>query len=341
MSVRNIGGDFGFGQCCLYSYDRPQNNSERYPSVVVPVDSKTASIRDADVFVDVDGSKYLVGKEAVESRPESRSTDTAFFFKPEYRILVMYGLRRMLGAKTGEVNLVTGLPIEHFRELRDKYKATVEGWNLGGIKIKNLIVIPQPAGVLSDPLMQDMNDNVKAAEKGKALVIDGGYGTMDIISFSDARPIPGGNYGMNYGARDIHEKIFEALKTVKIKNKTTGKTECPAFSKDFVVRSVDEVLRAKGFKLAGDWYELDERHYRPAFEEYLAKVREVISSRWGNLNGFDWVIFAGGVADMMGREFIAEHLVPPKILLMPKQSEMSVARGFADLATKKFRYANS
>lgn len=335
MSARNIGGDFGFGQCCLYTFDRGPVQAERYPSVVVPVDDKTASIREANVFVDTDGRKYLVGHEAVDVRPENRSTDSAFFFKPEYRILVTYGLRKMLGSKTGEVNLVTGLPIENYGELVRKYTEMVKGWDLSGIKIKDLVVIPQPVGVLSDPMLYDVDGNIKAADKGKTLVIDGGYGTIDIIAFNKAQPTPNGNYGANYGARNIHEKIYEALRTVKIKNKTTGKLEAPSFSKDFVVRSVDEVLRQKGFKLAGDWYDLDEKHYRPAFEEYLNQIKDVVANRWGNLNGFDWVIFAGGVADMMGREFIAENLVPPKVLLLPKQSEMSVARGFADIAARR------
>lgn len=333
MTVRNIGGDFGFGQVCLYCADSGVNKVVRFPSVVVPVDATTASLRDEDIFVDTDGRKYLVGEEAAKSRPESRSTDTAFFFGPDYRILVLAGLRRMLGSSKGDVRLVTGLPIEHYTTHRKRYEETLMSMDLGGIKITKLRVMAQPSGVLADPLLYDMNGELRSARKGKVLVIDGGYGTIDMAAYENSNVMTSGTFGANYGAKNIHEKVFAALQTVKIKNKTTGKTEVPAFPKDFVVRSIDKVMREKGFRLAGDWYELDERHYKPAFDEYLGQIRDIVERRWGNLNGFDWVIFAGGVADMMGREYIAQNLVPPKILLMPKESENSIARGFAAIAT--------
>ena len=267
---------------------------------------------------------WLVGDKAVMNGATERgSTDTKYYTSEEFRVMFLYALSQ-LGVKNCAV--ITGLPQESFRQLRNTHGSNVKQFTKHlhkdkAFTIANVVTIPQVMGALMAPGLKDCEGKPVNLGHGKVGIIDIGDGTIDGAEAFDGTPNPRVEYGANKGCSDVHRGIlrgFQESKKYQIGNEVN-------------IHLIDKWLRDGHFYYRGDQVEMNSIDFvKKAKAGYLPEIEAAIKAMWGTANTLRYLIVSGGGPDLLGRDLL-ERVVPKKQLVIPENSGEANVLGFLEM----------
>lgn len=319
MFTRNdvIAVDGGFG---VFSAVNLAGKRVSFRSAVVKLND---SDREHANWVDKTGA-WLVGDQAVLQGSAGRqSTDTRYYSSDEFRVMTLYALSQ-LGAKNASV--ITGLPQESYRALREEHSKNVKEFTKtlrkgDEFSISSVVTIPQVMGTLTSPKLKDWEGNPVDLSSGKIGLIDIGDGTIDGAEAYDGKPNPKVSYGRNKGCSDIHREILQGF--MQSKKYDIGS--------DVSVHMIDRYLREGVFFYRGDKIDVNKVDFiRKAKENYLPEITQAIKEMWGSGNTLRYIVVTGGGPALLGRDLI-ERVIPKKQLVIPENSGEANVDGFLEM----------
>lgn len=180
-----------------------EKKSWRYASYVGQAnDSQDDALRNHDVVrVQVDGVPFWTGTDAgfVLGPRATRNRDESYMHTPAYKALFLGTLWHF--AQRSIDTLAVGLPNTTFRRYKDELKAALEGqhqvpdfsrgmrdYRQGEISVtvRDVIVCPQSyaAYVYASSMQPSLG-------RGRVLVVEPGWNTLDTLIVEDGKPVPG------------------------------------------------------------------------------------------------------------------------------------------------------
>ena len=290
-----IGIDVGYGNTKAY-------NGELlvWPSVLGrAVDLRYSGdlVRGQAEAYGVNDRYYFVGHDAItQSRvhetPKARDrVDTDFAL-----VMVLAGLHK-LGARQGELcRVVTGLPLEWYKEDKGKLEAKLGGaikFSVGGEPVNLVLeskVLPQHLGSVFYQILDDEGQQSAGAEA----LFDQSVGVVDIGTYTTGlfATVEGLQYvdrwsgSMHNGTYLIEKVVREQGIDLPVGIHTLGKTLAEG-----------KPLREWGKPIAG----LDEA-VRLGIESLAHEVLAYMLDVWGDGRQFDTIFVTGGGAHLIGQE---------------------------------------
>lgn len=282
-----------------------------------------AEHKDMANWVDQTGA-WLVGDKAVMNGTVDRgSTDTKYYTSDEFRVMFLYALSR-LGVKNAAI--ITGLPQESFRQLKNTHSESVKKFTDQLLKedhftIANVVTIPQVMGSLMSPSLKDSEGNSIDLSHGKVGIIDIGDGTIDVAEAFDGSPNPNVSYGANKGCSDIHRAILRGFKEHKKYS----------IGNEVNVHIIDRWLRDGRFHYRGEEIDINSLDFvKKAKTNYLPEIATAINETWGTGNTLRYLIISGGGPALLGRSMI-EKVIPRKQLVIPENPGEANVEGFLEM----------
>jgi plasmid segregation protein ParM len=304
--VEIIGIDIGFG------FTKATNGKESlvFKSVLgeaTELQFREQIIADAadeeHLQVEVDGKSYFVGELAErQSNVRFFTLDQAQFISSFAKSLALSAAARLVGGYI-PVNLVTGLPIGHYRQHKDElarilqgeHKVTITGADgkrqEKTVNVNKVRVIPQPFGSLFNIMLNDLGDlGDKRLVREKIGIIDVGFRTSD-YTVSDK---------MRYserGSRTTDSGIARAFTVIagKLREKSGVNVE--------LYRLYDAVDRGS-IKIRGKEYDL-KGITEQVFSQLATAVANEVDRLWVDDWDMDTMVITGG-----GGAVLAKHLQP-------------------------------
>jgi hypothetical protein len=303
-----VGQDLGFGYAkTCYGH----NKNLVIPSQVAPLDS--ALFGNHSVYND--GSKnYLVGEDAVVyGNPIHIETDSSYFRSNEYRVIGMYSLQQIGAlAEDVEVNLVIGLPVNHYKDNKEKIEKHVKAWSTN---LANVTAIPQPIGTIIDISHSWNGELIEDLRDLRIGGVDFGHGTIDAVEVVNGRPTE--RYaGASEGISRAYDEIFNHIQSL---GRNIPRTDVMKYIKSPVVSLNGKEKNISGF--VNDV--LDSR-----FKAMLSLMRKVFP----DFESIDRWVFSGGgssLLDIRIKEKFGEKV------LFPENPQLSNSNGFAKYAANQ------
>lgn len=276
--------------------------------------------------VEYEGSKYFIGDIAyMQSSPRVTMNSDRFASK-EGLALVMTTLMLLSNHQYEDLKLITGLPVDMYAGLKDKYKNALLGkhyiklidpnGNEGkfySFNIEKVYVLPQPIGTVFDKVL-DLKGEIANKELGlsRIAVLDIGKHTVDLtvtdkLNFVDR---------LSTSFTDIG--IFDAYRDLSHALKEKG-FDIPADSLEPFVRN--------GRSLDG-LAELKELIFASQAEKILSRIINV----WADLWSFDRIYITGGGAVLLGK-ILRKSLNSAKVEIC-KEPTFTNCRGYFKFASK-------
>lgn len=290
MIVRSI--DVGYGNT-KFCYGREKDQPARcdhFPSIATLSLGKDfgggVMVKRDLVEVCADGSRYLVGKDVADTLSAQDDTGRIlgrdYTETPQHLALFRGALAYM---REPQIDLlVTGLPVNFFKQHKDRMIARLSGVHEGGdggkIQIKSLWVIPQPIGGFVDYTLS--NNRFSELSDSKCLVVDVGFFTVDWLvchglKLQDERSgsTPGGmSQILGRLAHLVSEDRGEPFENINL---------------------LDAGVR-NGFRMRLYGKSYDFGHLLQKVEPQISRTVRVVMSSVGSLQDIDIVVLVGGGA---------------------------------------------
>lgn len=269
--------------------------------------------RPTDIFYrDESGTVYAVGSLAMDSISSKDTNDASNvlytrnrYFSPSFLILARVGMAVELGDEANHlpIFLQTGLPPAYRKSDTSLLKEALAGEHKFSVKVgggpwkdyaftldpANIAVMDQPIGSVYSASKRGDGSTVRC-DDGKSyidhnlLVLDGGFGTLDVFSISN-RSITGSNTFNDLGMRAIFDKAAEQIylqygKEVHIHTMQQYLTKGAISIFDRKTRSTQVV----------DINDI----FRNANQFVCEKAMTKIESAYDNLEDYDFLLVTGG-----------------------------------------------
>lgn len=236
MELKDImlgAADMGYG----YAKLRVNGRTFRQPAVVgEPRRIRNEDIKKDDVRYylsgnDQDMPKYFLGELAIRhSHVKHMSTGQDRSKAWITRVLMQAGLAATAG--NASINLVTGLPVDYYFKQKADFEEMLNSFNdhepfyintgkgentqIGHPTIVDHHIVPQPLGAFMNYHMNDQGELVQPDQAKKLwLVLDFGFGTMDILVMEglEIKPGSGSPQGISISAayRLIRDELTEQI----------------------------------------------------------------------------------------------------------------------------------
>ena len=296
--------DVGFG--------RVKSVTERgevdFPSVIGdfhPVSYKVEDNKDHTV-VQMNGTPFFVGEIARRQSIPRSTLDAERIVGTEGLTLLYASLSKMYKPGKHYINLVTGLPVNDFDTLKEKYKnilqqsrmyfktLTIDGEINGNyvFHINNSMIIPQPMGSLFDKLL-DNNGEIK--HKDYALqqvgVIDIGFHTLDLLRADNLEYIDRSSDSF----RDLG--LFSAFEEVRKELYKDFQIEIP-------LEKIEPIIYKNGHITIKGKKESISTTKQKAFDQAADRIISRVKNTWKNLWEIDKLIITGGGATLLGEQIV-------------------------------------
>jgi len=253
--------------------------------------------------VEVDGKSYFMGELAErQSNVRFFTLDQAQFISSFAKSLALGAAARLVGGYI-PVNLVTGLPIGHYRQHKDElarllqgeHKVTVTGADGRSeektINVNKVRVIPQPFGSLFNMMLNDLGDlGDKRLVREKIGIIDVGFRTSDYTVSDKMRYSERGSRTTDSGIA----RAFTVIAT-KLREKSGINVE--------LYRLYDAVDRGS-IKIRGKEYDL-KGITEQVFGQLASAVANEVDRLWVDDWDMDTMVITGG-----GGAVLSKHLQP-------------------------------
>lgn len=208
----NIGYDGGYSKIKAIM----GNERTSFPSVVGTLDSAQLDLGNNARIAMLEPDGYLVGAGAVtQSASITRNESRNWAGSKDWRKLFLAALSELTTATSGDLNVVTGLPVKFLSD-RERIVATLMGehrFRRDGrrgqtLKVVSVKVIPQPFGSLLALALNDKGQLVNAdIATGTVGVIDLGGKTCNILSVEKLADKPRESTSVNAGAWNVARKV--------------------------------------------------------------------------------------------------------------------------------------
>jgi plasmid segregation protein ParM len=240
-----------------------------------------------DIFrVNVGNTEYLVGNDAVSSlRLDTGRVLSAEYPETSQYLALVYGALAYMNVPEIDY-LVTGLPVEYFKQYREKLAARLVGSHAfpdgRHIKVKKASIIPQPiGGFLNYAVGNNLYDGLR---ESNCLIIDVGFFTVDWLVCKGIKVIDERSGSVSLGVSRVLELLANAISNDRDKR----------FSD---INRLDQALRhGHKIEIAGKPYD---------FNHLLQKVTPVIdnaclriSGSVGDMDDISTVVLVGGGAQL-------------------------------------------
>ena len=253
--------------------------------------------------VEVDGKSYFVGELAErQSNVRFFTLDQAQFISSFAKSLALSAAARLAGGYI-PVNLVTGLPIGHYRQHKDELARILQGEHKVAItgadgkreektvNVNKVRVIPQPFGSLFNMMLNDLGDlGDKRLVREKIGIIDVGFRTSDYTVSDKMRYSERGSRTTDSGIA----RAFTVIAT-KLREKSGINVE--------LYRLYDAVDRGS-IKIRGKEYDL-KGITEQVFGQLASAVANEVDRLWVDDWDMDTVVITGG-----GGAVLARYLQP-------------------------------
>lgn len=296
LKIDCIGKDLGNG------WDKETANGQDVfvePAVFAePADEDFQINENDDLLVSVNkGKPIYIGQDALDSGFPIKSalgeSDTRRYESVEYRNLLFGSIGKHYMANL-EINmLVLGLPNKHFKnkEIREKLKNSVVGKQIVQvgqtemlIDVKNSFVMPQPVGTIA--YLQAEGEEFP----GQVLVVDGGYGTLDLS-------VVRGTSVIDYQQKELGMK--QAYKQIK----TILETK---LEQELNINEIPHVLK-NGIQYGRETLNpLKFPEVEKVMKDHFEELYQFIIDCYSNPKRFSAIIWTGGVAPAHKERILAK-----------------------------------
>ncbi len=211
-------------------------------------------------------------------------------------------------------NLVTGLPVNAYAALKDKYKRALEGRHyikllkVNGaredryITIAECKVLPQPLGTVFNTVLGDSGKLANSEMAASRLaVLDIGANTLDLcrldaMEFIDRESTSYTDLGVFECYRQISLEIYNA------------------FGIEIPPEEIEPYIVNGAIKIGGRFnsiVDIKNRVYSEAAEKIVSRARNI----WRNMWQLDKIIIAGGGAEVFGQQVARAFNTPGQVEL--------------------------
>lgn len=253
--------------------------------------------------IEVDGKSYFLGELAErQSNVRFFTLDQGQFISSFAKVLALAAAARLVGGFI-PVNLVTGLPIGHYRQHKDELAKILQGEHRvvvtdgegkrqeKTVNVNKVRVVPQPFGSLFNLMLNDIGElRDKRLVKEKIGIIDVGFRTSD-YTVSDK---------MRYserGSRTTDSGIARAFSVIagKLREKSGINIE---------LYRLYEAVERGSIKIRGKEYDL-KGITEQVFGQLATAVANEVDRLWVDDWDIDTMVVTGG-----GGAVLAKHLQP-------------------------------
>lgn len=325
-----IGLDIGYSSVKLVYGTKMSPEVVRLPIGAAPmdqcvVDHNGASATGAGHEVFINNEQWIAGISPVKLEGFNSVMDDDYPTTDQYRAL-FYAALSEVGATEIDA-LVTGLPVDHFRDtrVRDSLLKLMKGRHYIRkdltVDVKNVQIIPQPAGAFGAYTLDAMTGGAEVTLESDmaVLVVDPGHFSLDWVIYNGGFKL--GSSGSTSDAGEVVVRKAAAKLT-----ETVGVTVHASKLQDAVLSGA-KPLRV-GAKLIDFW---------PAIQdEARAIVRSNLTTLKGSIRsvsrkrGVDVVLVTGGGASLF-KDALAEAF-PESVVLAMRDPVTANARGFYNFA---------
>ncbi len=288
--------DVGFGSVKAIG----NNKSVEYPSAVgdyrpvrFVVKKESQELKDK-LCVEYEGKRYFIGDIAYAQSIARVTMSSARFTSKEGMVNMLSALVLLSSHHNEKVKIVTGLPVNDYVDLKDRYQDAIVGKHniqiispdgVGGdhytFDIQDVKVLPQPLGTIFNAILSSEGEiNDKVLGNSKIGVLDVGKCTVDLIVMDAFQFV--NKYSTSFS--DIG--LFDAYKELSL------------------------ALRSEGYDIPPDSLEPYIRNNKPLnglaemkeeiFESQAEKIMSRLKNTWMNMWSFDQVFITGGGAIVLG-----------------------------------------
>jgi plasmid segregation protein ParM len=246
--------------------------------------------------VEFEGNKYFIGNIAYTQSVPRVTMDSERFTSKEGLALMMATLILMSDSQNEDLKLITGLPVDMYKNLKDEYKDTLAGQHkitllepdgsvnkLYTFNIEKVNIIPQPMGsILNQVIEADTNNINKELAECRLAVVDIGKHTIDLVVAE--RSIFVDRLSTSFcdvGIYDAYKDLSLALKDIGI--------NIPADSLEPYIRNGKNLNGLKELK-------------EIAFSGQAEKIKSKVINTWPDIWSFDKIYITGGGAKLFGEQ---------------------------------------
>lgn len=239
---------------------------------------------------EVDGVKYLLGESAAIHSPRLLDMrDRGWVNTPQYRALLRHALEKAIEGKDtkGLNQIVTGLPVDYWRNDKDKLKGIVnEVVHAIGFEA-DVEIVYQPQGSLMD-IMFNEDGTLQNTEltNNKWGIIDIGFFTTDYISVNPKKGV------IDKESGSIDSGVSTALEAIK------KDVENVHGLSNVVLHDIEEAVRKRMIRAYGKSEDISTICHK-RLGELAAEISAKITTVWHNGATFDNVVLTGGGAEML------------------------------------------
>lgn len=237
-------------------------------------------------LVEVDGAPYEIGPDVdlLSGTHTALVLHENYIHTPEHRALFLGALSYM-GFSEIDV-LAVGLPVEFMSQQSNELKKRLTGVHtvpgLGQVRVKHVVVLPQPLGGLIDHLTR-LGNNPGAASR-TTLLIDPGFFTVDWTASRGLKYLPGLTGSFPAGISQVLQSMARGI------------------SDDLGVRydnlqALDRALVSGELRVAGQ--PVDTQHYLENGRERLVPAIHALCNQVGSGLDIDHIVIGGGGATII------------------------------------------
>ena len=274
--------------------------------------------------VDYEGNKYFIGEISFTQSVPRVTMNSERFTSKEGLALIMTSLVLLSNNQHENIELVTGLPVDMYKGLKDQFKNTLLGkhniklLNTDGdvqefyaFNIEKVNILPQPMGTIFDHVLDNSGKNInEELGAGRIAVLDIGKHTVDLIVTDKLTFIDRLSTSFN----DIG--IYDVCKEFSLALKDKGKN-IPADSMEPYIRNI---------KPPDGLAELKET----IFSNQAEKITSRVINTWQDLWSFDKIYITGGGAVLLG-DYIKNSLNSDQVEICDKPT-FTNCRGYYKFA---------
>lgn len=274
------------------------------------------------VQVLVDDEQWVAGVEPERLQGWERELHASYPETKQYRAL-LYAALALTGKKVIDT-LVTGLPVSQF--IVPEHRTSLENMIKGKhrisekieIEVKNVVVVPQPAGAYMD-ITSKVDETIEALiNEGKTIVIDPGFFSVDWVALEE------GEIRFEFSGTSLKAmSVLLEKACLLIRNKYGG---------DLSMEKIEKAIRSgkSEIPLYGEMV-----NFIPYIDEALIEVsKDALTALKKTLRSdgldADVVLLAGGGAESY--KAAAKEIFPKSRIVVSDDPVMANARGFWHIA---------
>jgi plasmid segregation protein ParM len=275
---------------------------------------------------------YFIGESAVIHGTPIQTVTKNRMVSTEGKLHIMAALGLAMPEGWNEADLIVGLPVDEYNELKDQYLKIISGQHnihmldLAGnsrkhvnVKINRAKVLPQPMGAAYSYLLNpDGSLSDIELTKGIIGIIDMGFRTLDLCQLNQVQFVSNlSKSNPKLGCYSLFSALAEIMRQKGIQDKEPEYYET-VFSQDSIT-------------IGGAAVPIGE-YKKEAFERVLMAILSDIQTTWSNIREMLKIIITGGGAYIFGesikKSLAATYKIKENVFVVPPGSEFSNVEGY-------------